>query len=73
VDFKAATDRMTGQVTHADLAGELGVSLPSIRQARLGSDAEGYRSPPPGWQSAVASLARKRAQELLERAEELEG
>ena len=31
-----------------------------------------YRSPPPGWEKAVAKLARKKGGELVKLAEELE-
>jgi hypothetical protein len=72
VDFIAATDALTGRVTHDELAGELGVSVQTIRQARMDPSAPGHRSPPAGWEAAVARLARRRGGELLELAEALE-
>ena len=60
MDFKKATDILFDDVSHADLAGALGVSVPSIRQARLEAGAKAKRSPPPKWQAAVAKLASRR-------------
>lgn len=73
MDFIAATDQLSRKVSHEDLAGELGVSLAAIRQARMDPDSDGYRRPPDGWKAAVAGLARRRAGELLELAAHLEG
>ena len=70
--FREATDLLIGVVTLADLARELGVSHGLLRQARLSSSASSYRSPPAGWESAVARLARERVAELLKIAEEME-
>jgi hypothetical protein len=56
----------------ADLAKELGVSHGLLRQARLSSSASSYRSPPAGWEAAVAKLARERGGELLKLADDME-
>jgi hypothetical protein len=47
-------------VDHAALAKALGVSVASIRQARLDPKAIAHRAPPLGWENAVAGLARQR-------------
>lgn len=60
MDFKKATDSLFAGVAHKDLADELGVSIPAIRQARLGVGAKAYRAPPKGWQRAVIELAESR-------------
>jgi hypothetical protein len=73
MDFRAATDALTGKVTHAELADELEVSVQAIRQARLEPDSPSYRRPPAGWEAAIARLAEKRGGELLELAGELRG
>lgn len=36
----------------------------TIRQARLDPETDGYRSPPDGWRSVVARLARERLPEV---------
>jgi len=72
VDFRAATDRISGCITHVELAKALGVSPQSIRTARLSRESSNFRQPPAGWQAALARLARKRAGELLKLAEQLE-
>jgi len=60
MDFRNATDSLFDTVSHADLAKALGVSVPSIRQARLGEGSKARRSPPEGWEAAVVSLAERR-------------
>ncbi len=65
MDFKKATDVLFDHIGHADLAKALGVSVPLIRQARLDSAAVAHRSPPEGWEKAVARLAKDRADKLL--------
>lgn len=71
-EFREATDRLIASVTLADLARELGVSHGLLRQARLSSSASSYRSPPVRWKPAVVKLARERARELLQMANEME-
>lgn len=57
MDFKKATDALFDRVTHEDLASELGVSVPAIRQARLTGKSLAHREPPPGWEKGVQTLA----------------
>ena len=68
-----ATDRLTASRTLSDVSGEAGVSDGLIRQARLDPTTSSYRSPPEGWEKAIAKLARERAGELLKLADELDG
>ena len=70
MDFKQATDALFDQIDHADLAEALGVSVASIRQARLSPDAKARRTPPKDWQFAVIRLAEQqimRNRELIEK------
>ena len=60
MDFKTITDALFDRVSHEDLAGELGVSVAAIRQARLGVSAKAHRAPPKDWERAVIDLAEKR-------------
>jgi hypothetical protein len=60
MNFKEATDGLFDRIDHAELADALGVSVASIRQARLTPSANAYREPPPNWQDAVIRLAEKR-------------
>lgn len=62
--FKAATDILFSETSHADLAKALGVSVATVRQARLGADAMAHRSPPEGWEKQVVRLANERAVRL---------
>jgi hypothetical protein len=64
LDFKAATDVLFRALSHEELAKELGVSVPSIRQARLGAGTRAFRKPPEGWQLGVARLAEVEAKRL---------
>jgi hypothetical protein len=69
--FKKATDRLFSRVDHEDLAKALGVSVASIRQARLSPDALARRSPPPDWEAAVKRLAEERVLHFRKLVEEL--
>ncbi len=63
--FKKATDALLQSVTLEDLADALDVSVQAVRQARAAEDTTAHRTPPPGWERAVALLSEKRAQKLL--------
>lgn len=71
MDFKRATDELFERVSHQELASALGVSVASIRQARLSPTAAAHRSPPPGWPEVVARIAEQRGERLLELAAKL--
>ena len=74
MDFKQATDRATKTcITLVDIAGAVDVTHHSVRRARLDPRTASYRSPPAGWELAIAKLARERAAELVKLAAELEG
>ena len=70
MSFKEATDSLFCQADHSDLAKALGVSIASIRQARLRPEARAYRAPPKDWPFAVIRLAEQeimRQRELIEK------
>lgn len=71
--YKKATDRLFARVGHGDLAKALGVSVASIRQARLSPTALAHRSPPPDWEDAVLRLAEERVSHFRELIEEIRG
>ena len=72
--FKEATTRaIRACITLADVAETTGVSHQRIRTGRLEQGTAAYRPPPQGWEPKLAKLARSRAAELLNLAEELEG
>lgn len=71
--FKKATDRLFSRIDHKDLANALGVSVASIRQARLIPDAKAHRSPPPDWESALLRLAEERVRHFRKLVEEIRG
>jgi hypothetical protein len=71
--FKKATDRLFSRVDHENLAKVLGVSIASIRQARLSPDALAHRTPPPDWETAVLRLAEERVRYFQKLVEELRG
>jgi hypothetical protein len=60
MDFKEATDELFERLDHAALAKALGVSIASIRQARLDTNARAHRTPPAKWEEAVIQLAEYR-------------
>jgi hypothetical protein len=70
MDFREATENLCAGLSHEDLAKALGVSIATVRQARLRPAAKAHRSPPDDWQSAVIRLAEERLfryRELIER------
>jgi hypothetical protein len=71
MDFKTATDRVAGCISHAEIAEAASVSVQTIRQARLDPSAPGHRPPPAGWKDVLAKLVRQRGTELLEFADTL--
>lgn len=71
MNFKEATDKLFARVSHEDLAEGLGVSVASIRQARLDSAANAHRQPPEGWEPAVIRLAERRAAQYKRLADNL--
>jgi hypothetical protein len=71
MDFREATENLCIGVSHEELAKALGVSVATIRQARLRPDAKAHRSPPGDWKAAVIRLAEKRASLYRQLAETL--
>lgn len=71
MNFKKATDALFERIDHPELAKALGVSVASIRQARLSPDAKAYRQPPERWQAAVVLLAEKRVEHYKRLADSL--
>lgn len=71
MDFKKATDELLASISHQELADAIGVSVATVRQARLSQDAAAHRTPPVGWESAVTALAQKKAQHFRRLAEKL--
>jgi hypothetical protein len=59
MNFKEVTDALFERIDHAELADALGVSVASIRQARLREDAKAHRTAPDGWEKAVLRLAER--------------
>ncbi|HEX6368568.1 MAG TPA: hypothetical protein VF006_06540 [Longimicrobium sp.] len=72
MDFKTATDQVAGCITHVEIAEAAGVSIQSIRQARMDPGSPSYRNPPAGWQEVLASLARQRSRELAAFADQID-
>ena len=60
MDFRKATDDLFDRVAQDDLAKALGVSVASVRQARLQLSAKAHRDPPQEWRDAVIRLAENR-------------
>ncbi len=74
MDFKAASSRATETcITLSNIATACGVADNTVRRARMDPSSPNYRPPVPGWEKAIAKLARERAGELVKLADELEG
>jgi hypothetical protein len=70
MNFKDATDGLFDRISHDELAEALGVSVASIRQARLPEGANASRKPPPGWEDQIIRLSERRImhyRQLIER------
>jgi len=71
MNFKKITDDLFVSVSHDELAEAIGVSVATIRQARLDERAKARRSPPPGWEMGALKLAEARARHFERLAERL--
>ena len=71
--FKKATDELLWTFSHSELAAALGVSIATVRQARLDQGARAHRKAPEEWESVVARLAKERGTRLLRLSEALKG
>lgn len=60
MDFKEATDAVCDGLGHEDISKALGVSLQTVRQARLADGASARREPPKDWHYGLIRLAEKR-------------
>lgn len=69
--YREATDILFSAPRHEDLAQRLGVSVASIRQARLSPNAKAYRDPPADWQKAVIQVAEAKVMAYLNLVETL--
>lgn len=59
-------------VPAADLGSIFGLKPQTIRQMRLDPESDGYRPPPPGWEKALAEIARQKGENMADLAAELE-
>jgi hypothetical protein len=66
MNFKTATDALFERISHEELAAQIGVSIPAIRQARLEVSAKAHRPAPRGWEKAVVELAENRIRQYHE-------
>jgi hypothetical protein len=69
--FRKITDQLLAGITHGELAEALGVSVATVRQARLAEGAAAHRRPPEGWEAIVGRLARQRAEHFRKLADRL--
>ena len=60
MNFREAIDALCTYLNHQDVAKALGVSVQTVRQARLKEDSDGFRAPPKNWERAVIRLAEAR-------------
>jgi hypothetical protein len=60
MNFREAVDTLCSALNHEDVAKALGVSVQSIRQARMKEDSESFREPPKNWERALIRSAENR-------------
>ena len=61
MDFRKATDALLRAMDQGDLADSLGVSVSSVRQARMDPKSKGWRPPPKHWREILMGVAAERA------------
>jgi hypothetical protein len=71
-DFRSATDELRRSVTLEAIARACGLPVDRLFRAMLVEASDANLPPPPSWREDLASLARERAAELEELADELE-
>ena len=60
MNFREAVDALCSSLNHEDVAEALGVSVQTIRQARMKEDSRSFREPPKNWERALIRLAESR-------------
>ena len=60
MNFREAVDALCASLDHEDVAKALGVSVQTVRQARLRQDSDAFRAPPKNWKAAITRLAKAR-------------
>jgi hypothetical protein len=66
MDFVEAMERLKRTVTDDEIAAATGVSTNTIRRTRADPSTRNYRPAPADWKAALARLAARRADELLD-------
>jgi hypothetical protein len=70
-DFRAVMAELGAKIGADEMAAELGVSLQTIKQARMEADSAGRRPAPEGWEKAARKLAQRQAAYFQRLAEKL--
>jgi hypothetical protein len=73
MDFRDAINELCAKIDHDDVAKALGVSVQTIRQARMSVAAKAHREPPREWQDALIRLAEERVWHYRKLIEEIRG
>jgi hypothetical protein len=60
MQFREAVDALCTSLTHHDVARALGVSVQTVRQARMREDTDAFRAPPKNWKTAMIRLSEAR-------------
>jgi hypothetical protein len=71
MSFRKITDELFVSINHDEFAKALGVSVATVRQARLGEESKAHRSAPPGWKTIALRLAEDQARHFRRLAERL--
>jgi len=71
MDFREATESLCVGLSHEELAKAFGVSVATVRQARLRPNAKAHRRPPERWRAAAIRLAERRVWHFRQLIEQL--
>ena len=73
MDFRETVDVLCDPLDHKKVADALGVSVQTVRQARLAEQSRAFRAPPKHWKDTIIRLAERRImhyRQLIERVRE---
>jgi hypothetical protein len=73
MEFRVAVERLTDRPTRKDIAGAIGVSHHTVRQALLPDTSAASRPAPQGWRETLARMARTESKRLATLAKAIEG
>jgi hypothetical protein len=73
MNFRETVDALCEGIGHEKVAEALGVSVQTVRQARMKEDSSAFRVPPKQWRDALIRLAEDRVWHFRKLIEQMRG